>query len=74
MGPVYLKRRDPSAKEIDYQVKNKWKWEWLEIIVDLQFCLVKLADCFEKLAKAGMAWCSLCDAEVKYETIQVQEG
>ena len=56
--------KSSNVKEIDKDVKNMWKWDWLEKM----FCGVHLGDHLRKIAVAGKAFCILCDQEIKYDT------
>ena len=70
MPPPLLKRGDASLLQCESNVKNKFKWIWLEE----QFSFtangsqqsVKIGSCFEKCEEAGTSWCTLCQCTVKY--------
>ena len=56
---------DPSVKDIDKTVKNKFRWSWLQEKVkldgnDLSF------ECFKKLTSPGHVLCTLCTDKINY--------
>lgn len=62
-----VERTNCDVKAIDSGLKNKWRWEWLEVPVDKEKPeLGKLGDFVKKIRKPGLAWCQPCDKEIKY--------
>lgn len=59
------------AKEVDAQVINKFRFDWLETSVTLKSkklneIEVKLGDSIEKLDLSGKATCSYCTDVISY--------
>ena len=49
-------------KEKEAQIKNSWRWEWLEKTVEgMQLCSF-----FHKILMPGKAYCSWCQKEIDY--------
>ena len=60
MPPDLLSVGDVRVKDIDKACKNKFRWPWLDEVVDLGAGIgkVKIGDAFHKMAKAAHALCS----------------
>ena len=63
MANKYLvKQNDELVQKIDSDIKNKWKWSWLEkapFIFPLEMFI-------KKIHVPGEAHCTLCNARIKY--------
>lgn len=58
-----LPANDPAAKELDKDLKNKFRWSWLgESADNIQF------DCFVKIALPGKVLCTLCNDQISYSS------
>lgn len=59
--------QDPSVKEIDAGVKNKFKWTWLQ-----ESCIVDghtlSLDCYSKVSLPGKVLCTVCNDTINYAT------
>lgn len=60
-----LTLNDPSAKDIDSSVKNKFKWNWLQEHELVGGCPVGY-DCFTKISLPGQVLCKLCGDKINY--------
>jgi hypothetical protein len=65
MPPQLLKRGD-SLKEIEKDVKNKFRWDWLDFEVEICGFKVKIGDSVCKRTEPGLAFCTLCSKDIKY--------
>ena len=74
MKPPELKFGDPSVKDVDASVKNKFRWAWFNDEVDLdlgpkyQKMKLKVGDTLFKTPEAGVCWCKLCCRNVVYSS------
>ena len=66
---VAFVQRDAAVdvKEIDKTIKNKWNWSWCDKVLfpgspDQHL----VGDCFRKLNQAGDAFCTCCQATIRY--------
>ena len=48
----------------DLGVKNRWKWEWLQVKVGESY----LSDCIRKTDRSGYALCIYCNCQINYGT------
>ena len=46
------------------KVKNRWKWEWLQVKVGRSY----LSDCIRKIDRLGYALCIYCNCQINYGT------
>ena len=60
--PNIVNRESINVKDIDKDVNNPWKWEWLEVKDDKFF----FSEFFRKLKEPGKALCIWCDAVLNY--------
>jgi hypothetical protein len=58
----YMNRGD-SVAIVDATVKNRWRWEWLQ---DTDTQKHTIGDWCEKIDRAGLAFCRICNLELKY--------
>ena len=59
---IILYSADLNLKQIDINVKNVWRWSWLETCVDG----IYLKDTIRKIRTPGRAYCILCSQELIY--------
>ena len=53
-----------SSNVNDLVVKNRWKWEWLQVKVGESY----LSDCICKVDPSGYALCRYCNCQINYGT------
>ena len=53
-----------SSNVNDLVVKNRWKWEWLQVKVGESY----LSDCIRKVDPSGYALCRYCNCQINYGT------
>ena len=66
---VAFVQRDAAVdvKEIDKTIKNKWNWSWCDKVLFAGSPDQHLVgDCFRKLNQAGDAFCTCCQATIRY--------
>lgn len=59
---IVIRSLETDVRSIDKNVKNPWKWEWLEREVNGRF----VSESIRKLEKSGTAYCLVCQKELKY--------
>lgn len=58
-----MSRSDEAGiREIDSKVKNPWRWDWLENKEEGVF----FKEFIRKIAKPGVAFCTICSKELLY--------
>lgn len=67
---VVSKAEAASVKGIDGDIKNKFKFEWLEVEVEVKVdgkdCKVKIGDSIVKINRSGIASCEWCQKLLTY--------
>jgi hypothetical protein len=58
----YMNRGD-SVAIVDATARNRWRWEWLQ---DTDTQKHTIGDWCEKIDRAGLAFCRICNVESKY--------
>jgi hypothetical protein len=51
-----------DVREVDKDVKNPWRWEWLE----KEENEIRLQEVFRKINKCGVCYCTVCRKELAY--------
>ena len=59
---IVYRTDNKNIRLIDVNVKNAWRWQWLEEKVGDTY----LRDVFRKIEKPGFAYCVLCCKEISY--------
>lgn len=59
---IVIRSLETDVRNIDKNVKNPWKWDWLEHEVNGRF----LNETIRKLEKSGTAYCLACQKELTY--------
>jgi hypothetical protein len=62
MASRVVLQRDSSKLEVDKGIKNCWKWEWLERLVDGK----PVGQFIRKIDSRGVARCQLCQKDINY--------
>jgi len=77
IGLVEREFTDDKLKEIDKDIKNKFRWNWLERSIQISYRNSKgnletgsflLGDFIRKVNKSGEAMCITCDKLLSYRS------